>query len=147
MNVLYDGFFKEVFSPEYTPDRLEKLLSLILKQKVKILIVLPNDSTRIGKESSLLSTDIVVQLEDGSIANVEVQKIGYMFSGQRSSCYSADHLLRQYKRVREKEGTKFNYNHIKNVYTIIFRKSIIFLLTSLNKTLRIKVLEQNWTCG
>lgn len=28
-------------------------------------------------------TDIVVQLEDGSIANVEIQKIGYTFPGQR----------------------------------------------------------------
>ncbi len=41
--------------------------------------------------------DIVVELEDGSIANVEAQKIGYAFPGQRSACYSADLLLRQYK--------------------------------------------------
>ena len=55
------------------------MLSLILCQQVKILQVLPNDSTRIADESSLVIMDIVVELEDHSIANVEVQKIGYKF--------------------------------------------------------------------
>ncbi len=30
----------------------------------------------------------------------EMQKVGYLFPGQRSACYSADLLLRQYKRIR-----------------------------------------------
>lgn len=64
--------------------------------------------------------DIVVQLEDGSIANVECQKIGYAFPGQRAACYSADLLLRQYKRVRGEKGKKFLYKDIKKVYSIIF---------------------------
>ena len=41
-----------------------------------------------------------MELEDGSLANIEIQKIGYAFPGQRGACYSADLLLRQYKRVR-----------------------------------------------
>ena len=75
--------------------------------------------TRIADEMSLLITDIVVELEDGSIANVEIQKIGYHFPGQRSACYSADMLLRQYKRIRNQQGKKFSYSQIKNVYSII----------------------------
>ena len=59
--------------------------------------VLPNDGTRLADESSLVIMDIVVQLSDGSIANLEIQKIGYKFPGERSACYSADLLLRQYK--------------------------------------------------
>lgn len=82
--------------------------------------VLPNDSTRIADESSLFIMDIVVQLEDGSIANVECQKIGYVFPGQRAACYSADLLLRQYKRVRGEKGKSFSYKDIKKVYSIIF---------------------------
>ena len=54
-----------------------EVLSLVLQQKVKILSVLPNDSTRIADEHSLVITDIVIELEDHSIANVEVQKLGY----------------------------------------------------------------------
>ncbi|MBD5471970.1 MAG: hypothetical protein HDR20_03420 [Lachnospiraceae bacterium] len=100
LKLLYDGFFKEIMNPEYVPERLNGFLSQILCQKVRVLKVLPADSVRIADESSLLIMDIVVEMEDGSIANLEVQKIGYLFPGQRSACYSADLLLRQYKRVR-----------------------------------------------
>ena len=120
VKMLYDSFFKEILDPDTKPERLEELLSLLLVQKVKILKVLPNDSTRIADENSLLIMDIVVQLEDGSIANVECQKLGYAFPGQRAACYSADLLLRQYKRVRGERGKKFLYKDIKKVYSIIF---------------------------
>ncbi len=91
---------------------------------MKILYVLPSDSPRIADEKSLLTMDIVVQLTDGSIANVEVQKIGYLFPGQRSACYSADLLLRQYRRIRGERGKKFSYKDVKTVYTIVlFEKS------------------------
>lgn len=60
-----------------------------------------------------------MELEDGSIANVEMQKIGYLFPGQRSACYSADLLLRQYKRVHSEQKKQFSYKDIKNVYTIV----------------------------
>ena len=120
VKVLYDSFFKEILNPEYAAGRLEDWLSVILGERVTILSVLPNDSTRIADETSLLVTDIVVELEDGSIANVEVQKVGYMFPGQRCACYSADLLLRQYKRVRDQSGEhKFSYKDVKNVYTIV----------------------------
>ena len=63
-------------------------------------------------ESTLLILDIVVMLEDGSIANIEIQKIGYRFPGERSACYSSDLLLRQYKRVRGRQKSKFVYHQI-----------------------------------
>ena len=119
IKILYDSFFKEVMNPEYTPERLEKFLCVVLKRKVRIVRVLPNDSTGIADEASLLITDIVVELEDGSLANVEIQKIGYAFPGPRSACYAADMLLRQYKRVRSKQGEDFSYSSIKNVYLIV----------------------------
>ena len=116
---LYDGFFKELLNPEYTPERLNDFLSLLMKQKVRVHTILPNDSTRIADESSLLVTDLVVELENGTLANVEIQKIGYGFPGQRSACYSSDLLLRQYKRIRGIKNKKFSYKNIKDVYTII----------------------------
>ena len=120
IKIVYDGFFKEIFNPEVFPERLEALLSLLLKRTVTIRAVLPNDSVRLGSESSLLYTDIIVELEDGSLSNIEIQRIGYAFPGQRSACYSADHLLRQYKRVRGEKGKHFIYRGIKSVYTIVF---------------------------
>ncbi|MBO5303187.1 MAG: PD-(D/E)XK nuclease family transposase [Lachnospiraceae bacterium] len=124
IKILYDSYFKEVMNPEYDSTRLESFISTILGRNVKILQILPNDSTRLTDETTLLWTDVIVELEDGSIANVEVQKIGYAFSGQRSACYSSDMLLRQYKRVRGKRGDTFSYRDIKNVYLIvIYEKS------------------------
>ena len=124
LKFLYDGFFKEILNPEYVPERFNDFLSCLLGQRVRVLKVLPGDSVRIADEASLLITDIVVELEDGSIANVEMQKIGYLFPGQRCACYSADLLLRQYKRVRGEKKKKFSYRDIKNVYTIVlFEKS------------------------
>ena len=120
LKLLYDGFFKEIMNPEYVPKRFNDFLSSLLGQKVRVVKVLPNDSVRIADESSLLIMDIVVELEDGSIANVEMQKIGYLFPGQRCACYSADLLLRQYKRVRGEKKKKFSYRDIKSVYTIVF---------------------------
>ena len=122
MRILYDTFFKEILDPNTTSERVEELLSLILKQKVKILKVLPLESPRLGDEQSLIVMDVVVELEDHSIANLEVQKAGYYFPGQRAACYSSDLLLRQYRRVREdleKQEKRFSYREIKKVYTII----------------------------
>lgn len=119
VKLLYDTYFKAVMNPDTRPERLNDFLSEILGKKVKILKVLPNESAQIAAESSLLIMDIVVQFEDGSIANVEVQ-----IPGQRSACYSSDLLLRQYKRVRAELGQGFTYRKIQKVYTIVlFEKS------------------------
>ncbi len=120
LKVLFDGIFKEIFNPEATPERLERLLTLLFGKEVVIEAVLPNDSVRLGAESSLLYTDLLIQQKDGSFCNVEIQKIGYAFPGQRSACYSADHLLRQYKKVRGEKGKHFDYRKMKQVYTIVF---------------------------
>ncbi|SFD12780.1 PD-(D/E)XK nuclease family transposase, partial [Butyrivibrio sp. YAB3001] len=123
IKMLYDPYFKECFNPEYDPERLSDMLSEVMKRKVKVKEVLPNDTTRLGDESSLIITDIVVELEDGTIANVEVQKIGYAYTGERASCYSADLLLRQYKRVRDQRKKLFTYKDVHPVYTIVFMES------------------------
>ena len=124
MKFLYDAMFKEIMNPEYVPERFNDFLSCMLCQRVRVLKVLPGDSVRIADETSLLIMDIVVELEDGSVANIEMQKIGYLFPGQRCACYSSDLLLGQYKRVRGEVGKKFSYRDIRNVYTIVlFEKS------------------------
>lgn len=118
-NILYDAYFKEVMNPEYDSTRLESFLEVIIGEPVKILKLLPNDGVRLEDENTLLVTDIVVELSDGSIANVEVQKIGYMFAGSRCSCYLSDMMLRQYKRIRAREKKSFSYGKIKKVYLIV----------------------------
>lgn len=63
--------------------------------------------------------DILVRFEDGTYCNVEVQKIGYAFPGERSACYSSDLLLRQYKKARSVKKDHFTYKDVKGVYTIV----------------------------
>ncbi len=124
VKMMYDFVSKEILNPESHRERLNNFLSLLLGQCVRVLEILPNDGTRLAEESTLMIMDIVVELEDGSIVNLEIQKIGYMFPGERSACYSADLLLRQYKRVQRKlKQKKLNakncYREIKDVYTIV----------------------------
>lgn len=124
LKILYDTFFKEILDPSMHQNRLEALISEILDQRVKIVKILPLESPRLADENTLLLMDIVVQLEDGSIVNVEMQKVGYYFPGQRCACYSADLLLRQYKYLKEQSGQSFVYRKLKNVCTIvIFERS------------------------
>ena len=114
----YDPFFKKMFNPDVYPDRLSGFISSVLGRKVKVKYTLPVEESLL-QGASLLIMDIVVELEDGSIANVEIQKISYLFPAQRMSCYSADLLLRQYSRVKEQKGKKFTYSDLKKGYTII----------------------------
>ena len=72
---------------------------------------------------SLMVLDITVMLDDGSIADIEMQRFGYMFPGQRAACYSSDLMLRQYSRVKEHQGKSFVYRDIKPVYSIIFMEN------------------------
>ena len=71
------------------------IFHIIFHKVLKQLIHAADDSYNIeylllADENSLLIMDMVVQLEDGSIVNLEIQKIGYKFPGERCACYSAD---------------------------------------------------------
>ena len=147
VKLLYDTYFKAIMNPDTRPERLNDFLSEILGKKIKILKVLPNESAKIAAESSLLIMDIVVQFEDGSIANVEIQKVGYLFSGQRSACYSSDLLLRQYKRVRLELGKSFTYKEIKKVYTIVLFEKSNAAFTKFSKEQYIHRFEQKSDTG
>ena len=116
--VTYDPFFKRLFHPELHPGRLSRFLSSLLGQKVTVKRILPSEETLLDG-GALLILDILVELADGSLANVEVQKVPYLFPGERMSCYSSDLVLRQYSRVKGERGNRFKYSDMKKVYTIV----------------------------
>lgn len=119
LRVSYNRPFKYVFNPEINPERLEVLLSLILNQPVVIKQVLPHEGEQLAEHGSIVIMDIIVELFDGSIVNVEMQKIGYEFPAQRSNCYISDMVMRQYNRARNMSEGKFSYNNLKPVYLIV----------------------------
>ena len=119
----YDPFFKLIFHPDVHTERLSRFISSLIERNVKVIRVLPTEDN-LFNEDALLVMDILVELEDGSLANVEIQKIPYYFPAERMSCYSADLLMRQYSRIKGEKGKTFKYNDIKKVYTIvIFERS------------------------
>ncbi len=123
LKITYDSFFKKIFDPYAHPSRLEKFLSAILNQKVIIKSILPHEGSKLSAIGSLVIMDIVVELEDATIIDIEMQKIGYAFPGERSDCYIADFIMRQYNRVKSEKGKAFHFRDMRPVYLIILMES------------------------
>ena len=122
VKITYDPFFKFVFNPELHPERLERMLSEIMKEKVKIRQVLSPESIRFHEGMSLVVMDILVELASGALCDVEIQKAPYAFPGQRAACYSSELVVRQYSRTRHKAAAQnlpFSYRQLSKVYTIV----------------------------
>ena len=119
LKITLDTFFNHVLSPSNHPDRLESLISCLLNQKVHIKTVLPREGNKLVESGSLVIMDIIVELEDSSITDIEMQKIGYLFPGERSSCYVADFIMRQYNRIKSEKGKRFTYRDMKPVFLIV----------------------------
>ena len=117
--ILYDGFYKHIFDPERNPERLEDFLSELFGEKVVIEQVLSKEGNKLVEEGSLVVMDIIVRLSDGSIVDVEMQKYGYMFTGERSSCYISDMIMRQYNRIKKKRKKKFKFSQMKPVHLVV----------------------------
>ena len=100
VKMTYDPFFKHIFNPETHPERLSEFLSLIVGKPLKVKRELPKEHSRITEKGSLMIMDILVEFENGEMGNVEIQKIGYLFPGERATCYSSDMVMRQYERVK-----------------------------------------------
>ena len=155
--LLYDPFFKKIFNPVEREDRLSELVSCLLGQKVTVLEVFPNeDSQFLGV---MIIMDMVVMMADGSIANIEIQKISYDFLAERISCYSADLVLRQYKMITGKNqagkhnssmngSSKPSYKDMRKVHTIIlFEDSNKSLISDMDKALYFHVGKTRFNTG
>ena len=119
IKITYDNFFKFVFNPETAPERLSAFISCLLGKTVNVRYALPLEGSQIVEDGSLVVMDMIVELDDGSLANVEIQKLPYLFPGERSACYSADLVLRQYTSVKSQKKKRFKYGDLKTVYTIV----------------------------
>lgn len=155
--LLYDPFFEKIFNPVERRDRLSELVSCLLGQKVTVLEVFPNeDSQFLGV---MIIMDMVVMMTDGSIANIEIQKISYDFPAERISCYSADLVLRQYKMITGKNqeikqeasmhgSSKPSYKDMRKVHTIILLEdSNKSLISDMDKALYFHVGKTRFNTG
>lgn len=119
LKITYDPVFQRVFHPSKHPDRMESFLSSFLGRNVRIIDILPRQGTQMVEKGSFVILDALIQLDDGSYANVEMQKIGYQFPMARTDCYVSDIIMRQYEWRRAELGEKFNFQKLQKVYCII----------------------------
>ena len=117
--ILYDSFFKAIFNPNTTPERLERFLSSLMEQQIHIIQVIPREGSQMVDKGSFVIMDILVQTENGTSIHVEMQKHGYEFTGERSTCYMSDLVMRQYTQVKAEKKTKFSFKDLKPVYLIV----------------------------
>ena len=117
--ITYDSFFKEILSPEKHPERLESFLNTVMGEKVKIKEVLPREGQAITEDSSLVIMDLLVEIGKNRIVNLEMQKVGLYFPGERSEVYTADLIMRQYTRIKNLRGKEFQYSDMAPVYIIV----------------------------
>lgn len=119
LKILNDKCFLRIMNPTLYPERLNSMLSAILGERVCVRAILPREGNVMSENSSHVIMDILVELENGTIINVEVQRVGYYFPGARSSCYLSDLIMRQYNKVRSEKGKDFSYNDLKPTILIV----------------------------
>ena len=117
--VTLDTVFQHVFNPTKNRARLGALLSAMMGRKVRIIDILPREGTQLNEQGSFVIMDALVQLDDNSYANVEMQKLGYQFPLARADCYAADIIMRQYNTAKNRLKKKFKFRDLEKVYCII----------------------------
>ena len=118
LRTTYDTVFKHIFSPERNKERIEDFISSILGEPVKIVWVLQHEGIQMQKAAFVIM-DVVVQLADGRYLNVEMQKIGYRFPAERTDCYLADLVMRQYNELKREKGRNFDFRNLSKVMSIV----------------------------
>ncbi|MCI5730595.1 MAG: Rpn family recombination-promoting nuclease/putative transposase, partial [Eubacterium sp.] len=119
LRTTYDTVFKHIFSPERNKERIEDFISSILGEPVKIVRVLQHEGIQMQEKGAFVIMDVVVQLADGRYLNVEMQKIGYRFPAERTDCYLADLVMRQYNDLKREKGRNFNFRNLSKVMSIV----------------------------
>ena len=120
--VTYDKVFRAVMLPGGSTDRLAHFLSIFFDAPVLIQTLLQREGSQIDETSHLVIADIIAKMSDQSLVNVEIQKIGYAFPGERGSCYTADMIMRQYNSLKNK-NSNFTYRDMKPVYLIVLMEN------------------------
>lgn len=92
--ITYDRVFRPIMMPNDSTERLEAFLSAILGEAIYIKNILPREGSQISEKGSFIIADIIASLENGSIINVEIQKIVLKYFILPDSTYiGCRHLL------------------------------------------------------
>ena len=118
-DMLNDAMFKGVFDPDARPAWIEKLISSVLGKDVKVIRSLKNERVRSSIHSKGKILDVVVEFEDGTIADVEIQRRGLNMPPKRSCMYSSDLVVRQYAAYEDEKLSDVDYSRVHPVHMIV----------------------------
>ncbi len=118
-NILSDIIFKTVFDPEINPRRISRLISSILGKEITVIRSLDKEGIHLSENSKGVILDVVVQFDDGSVADVEIQRDGIKIPPQRTATYSANLLTRQYTIEKGEEKQDIDFRMLRPIYTIV----------------------------
>ena len=118
-NILSDIIFKTVFDPDINPKRISRLVSSILGKEISVIRSLDKEGIHLSENSKGVILDVVVQFDDGSVADVEIQREGVKIPPQRAATYSANLLTRQYAIEKGEDKRDVDFRTLRPVYTIV----------------------------
>ena len=118
-DMLNDIIFKAIFHPDKEPERLSAFLSSILNRQLEVIGSLDKEGIHRSEKSKGIVLDLLARFENGEIAELEMQRKGWLFPPQRSVVYSAELVARQNAIVRGQKKSEIDYMDIKPVYTIV----------------------------
>ena len=129
-DILNDAMFKGVFDPDSKPEWIARLISSVLGQKVTVIRSLEGT----GKKPSIFSKgiilDVVVEFEDGTIADVEIQRKGIRMPPKRGAMYSGELVRRQYAANEGEDLSSVDYDRVHPVHMIIIMEESLDILKS-----------------
>ena len=115
-----DAVFKYIFNPDTHPERLSELLSLLIGMPCQVKKALTQENIPLSLYSKKVIMDILVELETGELANVEIQRVVADFSNKRAAVLSSSLLTRQYSILKEQQKAEMDFDKIQKVYTVVF---------------------------
>ncbi len=119
----YDSFFHYVFNPEVHGERVERLLSALLEQDIRIVNVLNREQTRFSEMGAEVVVDLLVRIGDGSLVDLEIQKCGYKFPIERMDCYCSNLVAHEYDRLHVEYGDQFSYTMLHPTIAIVLMET------------------------
>ena len=115
-----DIIAKSVFNPDAHPERLNFLLSgLAVDDTIDIRSSAGNEGIHQSLNAKGLITDIPAWLQDGRLADLEIQKVQQDFILTRMELYASNMLLLQYSVESGHLKSELNYKNVKDVVVAV----------------------------
>ena len=118
-----DSVVKHAFSPDRHPERLNYLLSHIMRDpSIMVDKSAANEGLQHGRYAKKIITDIPAWLKDGRLSDLEMQAAAQEFIFNRADIYASDMLLIQYSADEDQPKSEVDYDGIRDVILVVLMR-------------------------